>query len=383
VRFLHSSDWHLGRSLHGVSLLPEQRSLLSELGRWLEQNRPHALVLAGDLYDRAVPPKEAVEVLDDFLCHVVLDLKIPVLAIAGNHDSPERLGFASRLLADRGLHLVGPLTPTPHVVTLEDADGPVDFCLLPYASAEQLLSTYPEAPQDATLSYPWLVSRALGACTSARRVLIAHAYVVGGEGSESERDLQLGGASAVPLSTFEGFHYVALGHLHRSQSLDQGRVRYCGTPYPYSFSEVGQDKGFLDVQLDGQGLARAQAVPLAAPRAVRVLRGSLAELVAAGRTDPRREDYVKAELTDQGLILDAMTRLRSGYPNALHIERLCPPEPPTRGASSADPRKLGDLQLFRCFFAEVSGAPPTEEEERLFLEALRATEGGEQVPCDC
>ncbi|MDH5490504.1 MAG: exonuclease SbcCD subunit D, partial [Myxococcales bacterium] len=362
MRILHSSDWHLGRIFHGVHLTEDQAFALEGFVEFAKELEPDVIVIAGDLYDRAVPPPEAVELLDEILGRVVLGLGIPTIAIAGNHDSPERIGFGSRLLRGSGLHLSGPLGPTqPSHITLEDSHGPVDFISLPYASVELVRATLPleggePLPREPGACLRRQIEVATAGLPARRRVAIAHAFVVGGEESESERALTVGGTGAVPSHLFEGFAYTALGHLHRPQSLRGGALRYSGSLLPYSFSELGYEKSVTLAELGAEGELTIATHSLPQRRGFRIVEGTLEALLAAGGEDPSKEDYLLARLLDRGELLNPMARLREVYPQTMHIERVAPAvgsEP----SAAVDRRALSPAELFAEFFLEMMGEP--------------------------
>jgi exonuclease SbcD len=377
VRIVHSSDWHIGRLLHGVSLLEDQREILGRFVAEMEELQPDAIIIAGDIYDRAVPPKEAVELLDETLHRLVMKLEIPTLVIAGNHDSAERLGFASRMLEERGLYIEGPVSAEPRVVPIEAGDEVLDVALIPYAAPEVVRSAL-EDPEirghDQALAV--LCQRALEACEPGHnKVAVAHAFVVGGEESESERALMVGGASEVPTAVFDGFDYVALGHLHRPQRVGADHIRYSGSLLKYSFSETGHDKGYSVISLGYDGLESVEHRSLPGRRNLRRVEGTLAEVVAAGKVDPDNQDYIQANLTDEGILLNAMAHLREAYPNALQIIR------PSFGASEhgakapVDPKEQNTLKLFESFFAQMrDGDELSEAQRKVVVEAIETVE---------
>jgi exonuclease SbcD len=374
MRILHTSDWHIGRVFHHASLLEDQQHSLAQFVELARELRPDVVVIAGDLYDRAVPPGDAVEVLDEVLCRLVLDLKLPTLAIAGNHDSAERVGFASRLLAERGLYVVGNVG-RPGQLSLTDAHGQVDFVGLPYAPPEAVRSVL----QDDTLRghEAALAAQVRHACRGLapgrRRVAVAHAFVTSALTSESERPLSVGGTGAVPAEVFDGFHYVALGHLHRPQSLHGGRLRYSGSLLQYSFSELDHAKSVSLVDLGRDGEVQIEQHPLTPRRPLRRIQGTFEEIVAAAAQDAAREDYVLICLEDTAPVLDAVARLRVLYPNILNMER-------TRFAFEADAarphpaehQRTGPEDLFAAFYKDVTGEALLEAETRVVANAIAA-----------
>jgi exonuclease SbcD len=319
LRLLHTADWHLGRSLGGASFLEDQAHLLrGQLLALLREARPDAVLVAGDVFDRAVPPVDAVELLDDILGEIVLGLRIPVVLIPGNHDATERLSFGARLMRAGGLHIANSALGTP--VRLEDAHGEVWVLPSGYASPVLLAELLGDGSVGCHDSgFGVLCGQLRAACPEgARMVMVAHAFLRDGAESESERMLAVGGAKPVSPERFAGFHYVALGHLHRPQDLAGGRIRYAGSPLAYSFSEVDHGKSVTLVELDARGGLRTEAIPLTPLRALRVLTGRLEEVLDAARPEGR-EDWLRVVLTDPGPVWGAMERLREAYPNVLEL----------------------------------------------------------------
>jgi exonuclease SbcD len=374
MRFLHTSDWHLGRLFHQVSLLEDQAHALAALRVLLRDARPDALLLAGDVYDRAVPPPEAVELFDDFLHAVTSDLGLPIIVIAGNHDSPQRLGFGARLLARSGVHVAGKVRGEVTPIVLEDAHGRVHVLPLPYAEpavVREVLARSDLHGHDATMGAQLEAARAR-VPAGERSVLVAHAFVAGGEASESERPLTVGGSGAVDVATMRGFSYVALGHLHGPQRVGAENIRYSGSLLPYSFSEAAHTKGVSLVTLDAAGACSVEHVALPPRRNLRLLRGTLAEVLAAGRADPRRDDYLHITLLDDVAVLDPMARLREVYPNALELDRTALHRAGPVAGASGDHRKITTSDLFASFFADVVGTPLDDPQRTYLTEVLEA-----------
>jgi exonuclease SbcD len=368
MRLIHTADWHLGRLFHNVHLTRDQEHVLEQLVALAADVKPAAVIVAGDLYDRAVPPTEAVDLLDGVLTELVDRLGIPVVAIAGNHDSAVRVGFASALLRERGLHLVGSLAQAAPAIVLRDEHGPVRVSALPFADPAEARHAYAdEGIHDQHAVSAAGVGRALAAAAGhERHVLVAHAFVAGGLESESERPLSVGGAQMVPAGVFSGFDYVALGHLHRPQACGSETVRYAGSLLKYSFAEHAHDKSVCVVDIGPPGSASGQAghagraavtvetVALSPRRDVRRLEGTLAELLERGPADPRRDDYVLASLTDGGALFDPIGRLRATYPNALAIERPAYERAGAEGPDRPRPGSVSDIDLFEAFFDFVT-----------------------------
>ncbi len=409
MRLLHSADWHLGRLFHGVSLIEDQAHLLDGFARLASEARVDAILLAGDLYDRAVPPPDAVTLFDDFLARVAGELGLPTIVIAGNHDSADRLAFGSRLMSRGGLHVRGRLEANPAPIVLEDAHGPVEIHALPFVDPPHaravLAGKHAEGDAEGTAERSEASAGQEGAlrdhdaCNAAfldrmraqaapgrRRVCVAHAFVTGGrvdvggtvgsdvEESESERPLVVGGGGRVDAGRFEGFDYVALGHLHRPQAMSGGRVRYSGSLMPYSFGESRHEKSVSLVEIDAEGAVSVEAVPLSPRRSVRIVEGTLDALLEATPEGVGGDDYLLARLTDEGALFHPMARLRERYPNVLQIERPALALASGPGAAAASTKtKRAPEQLFADFFEAVEGREMEAEEQAL----LREIVGGE------
>jgi exonuclease SbcD len=275
MRFIHTADWHLGRLFHGVHLTDDQHHALMQVVQVVKEERPDAVLVAGDIYDRAIPPPEAVELLDEALCRLVIDLKVPVVLIAGNHDSPQRLHFGSRLLKDRRLYVTGNLPAKCESVVFGDGNGPVHVYAVPYCEpmiVRQGLSCEEVVDHDSAMRA--IVGRIAGGHPSGeRKILMGHAFVAGGAECESERPLSVGGAGTVDVGSLSGFDYVALGHLHCPQRIGGGEVRYSGSLLKYSFDEVHQPKGVYVVDMDKGGACAVRTVPIVPRRDVRKIEG--------------------------------------------------------------------------------------------------------------
>jgi DNA repair protein SbcD/Mre11 len=377
MRLIHTADWHLGRLFHGRRLTEDQAAVLEQLIALVADVRPAAVLVAGDLYDRAVPSTEAVELLDHVFSEIVLGLGVPVVAIAGNHDSAERIAFGAGLYRERGLLMAGQLSSAAEPLMLRDEHGPLAVHAVPFAAPAEARYRYAdESIRDHAAALEAGVARARAATPAATRsVLVAHAYVSGATTSESERPLSLGGAGEVPPGVFAGFDYVALGHIHRPQRAGDERVRYAGSLLKYSFSEHDQRKSVTVVEVgarspDGPAAIGLVQVELAAPHDVRRLEGTLAEIVERSRTDPRRDDYVLACLRDRGALLDPLSRLREVYPWTMKVERPDVEREAAERGARPDPRRAGEAELFADFFRHVTAGDPSEAERAAFAEVV-------------
>lgn len=370
MRFLHSADWHLGRLFHGRSLLDDQAHVLDQFVELVRELRPDAVLLAGDIYDRAVPPAEAVNLLDEVLSRIVLAEAVPVIMIAGNHDSPDRLGFGSRLLASGGLTVAGRYRGEVQPVVLSDEHGALRVYPLPYCEPAVVRDALGQELRD----HDEAMRAVLDAIRAQhpqgmRSVLVAHAFVAGGAESESERPLSVGGSAAVPASHFDGFDLVALGHLHRPQTM-RDRLHYSGSLMKYSLSEAGHDKSVSLIEIGADGVPTIERIRLAPKRNLRQLRGELSALIEAARLDSACDDYIHATLTDTGALLDPMARLREAYPNVLGCERVVL-QAVGRGQTAQLHRELDMRHLFGDFFSEVTGEALTEAQSQCLDEVIR------------
>lgn len=381
MRFLHTADWHLGRTLNGASFHAEQEAVLGgQLLDILRDTRPDVVLVAGDVFDRAVPPADSVGLLDDILRRIVLGLGTPVVLIPGNHDDPRRLSFGAPLLREAGLHIAD--SARGECIPLRDAHGEVAVLASGYASPLLLATLFaPEEVADHDAGFGCICAhlRSLPA-PGTRTVVVAHAFVAGGAECESERQLMVGGAKAVAPARFAGFDYVALGHLHRPQDLAGGRIRYSGSPLAYSFDEAGQAKSVTLVEMDAAGAVRTEAIPLTPRRPLRRLRGRFAALRDSPAAEGR-EDWLEITLTDELPVFEAQRRLAEVYPHILAFgyarhEALDRAE---GVAAPARPETAEPLALLEAFWRELRGDAPLPEAAapiaRAAIAAARATEG--------
>ncbi|HAG11414.1 MAG TPA: exonuclease sbcCD subunit D [Desulfotomaculum sp.] len=372
MRFIHTSDWHLGRIFYGTHLTDDQAYILEDFIRLVSYSKPDAVLIAGDIYDRAAPPAEVVSLLDDVLSRILLDCRVPVVLIAGNHDSPERVGFAARLLARQGLHIAGVLDKNIAPVEIHDADGTVYIYPLPYADPPVVREKFSVKDiHDHNEAMAYIIKQlTVNIPTGARLILVGHAFVVGGEVSESERPLSIEGSGFVDPEHFFDFHYAALGHLHRPQYAGRENIRYSGSLMKYSFSEAGHRKSVALVEMDRLGKTTIEEVYLTHRRDVRCLEGLLNDILAGPRSGESRDDYLKVTLTDSGAILDAIGKLRNVYPNVLHIERPFLAEGLELCGPGGDHRGLSETSLFSSFFEQVTGAALPAEQLQVFKDTV-------------
>ncbi|MGW4519901.1 exonuclease SbcCD subunit D [Amycolatopsis sp. NPDC004378] len=379
MRFLHTSDWHVGRTFHGADLLAEQEAVLGHLADLVAGEAIDAVLVAGDIYDRAVPSAEAVRVATAAVARIRA-AGAQLVVTPGNHDSAPRLGAFAEFAAAGGLHLRTTVGGLAEPVLLDDADGPVAVYGIPYLEPEPARHALgvPEARgHTGVLTEAMRRIRAdLETRPGVRSVVLAHAFVTGGEPTESERTIAVGGVEQVPGSVFDGVDYVALGHLHGPQTLAE-HLRYSGSPLAYSFSEARQRKSVWLVDLDAHGLAEVRRHELPVPRALATLRGELDDLLADPAHDAYLEHFLSVTVTDRVRPVDAMRRLRERFRYAVHLE--WEPEGGYAGAPlrySDAVRGRSDIEISRGFLDDCRGAPPTESEEQLLFEALEAADRG-------
>jgi len=381
MRLLHTSDWHLGRSLHRADLRAAQSAFLDHLVEVARAERVDAVLVAGDVYDRAVPPVDAVELCEDALLRLH-DTGASIVLISGNHDSARRLGFGGGLLEKAGVHLRTRLGTLDRPVVLGDADGPAAVYGVPYLEPDAVRG---ELPPDLPRGHAGVLGHAVTRIRAdadsrgiRRRVVMAHGWVTGGAASDSERDISVGGVGQVSAALFDGFGYVAMGHLHGQQTVAP-HLRYSGSPLPYSFSEAAQRKGSWLVELDGAGTARAELVPAPVYRRLSVLRGRLEEVLGSAAYAGHEADFVSVTLTDPSRPEGAMDALRARFPHILVLAYEPDGVVPDERGYRARVAGRDDLAVAAEFVQHVRNEPPSPGERRLLagaFEAARAEEAG-------
>lgn len=373
MKFFHTADWHLGKLVQGVYMTDDQRFVLEQFLQAIDIEKPDAVIIAGDLYDRAVPPTEAVHLLDELFAEIVLKRKTPLLTIAGNHDSPSRLNFGSQLMKETGLHIVGQISRNMQSIVLNDTYGEVHFHLVPYADPSQVRYLMEDETiithNQAMKKIIELIEEKMD--KTKRHIFVGHAFVTphGQEEentSDSERPLAIGGAEYVNASLFQPFHYTALGHLHQAHYVLNETIRYSGSPLKYSISEEHHKKGFFIVEIDAEGKTTVEKRLLAPSRDMRTVEGFLQDILK----QPVSEDYVFVKLLDDTPVLSPMEQIRTVYPNAMHVERksfqlISLSEEPEVGRTKKD-----EYTLFRSFYSEVSGKEASVETGEIFKEVL-------------
>lgn len=362
MRLLHTSDWHLGVSLHREPMLVHQQAFLAWLHDLAVEREVDAILVSGDVYDRAIPPVEAVRVLEQAL--VDLSSVCPVVVISGNHDSPARLGFGGRLMEESDVHLRSGVDDVDRPVPLTGRDGvSVLVYGLPYLEpdivrerlgAERSHDAVLQAAMDRVRAH--LAAERSGA-DQPRAVVMAHAFIAGGAPSDSERDVTVGGIADAPASVFAGVDYVALGHLHGAQTVaTEPLARYSGTPLAYSFSEESHEKSVTLVDIDADGAVVMEAVATPVPRRLVTLTGPLEELLEDPAHDHARDAWVRVVLTDAVRPEHAMDRLQARFPATLDLA-FASSLGPGGMEQVLDPRSADPADVIDGFIAHVTGAP--------------------------
>ena len=369
MKLLHLSDLHLGKRVNEVSILDDQNYILHQILEITDAEHPDAVVIAGDVYDKSVPSGEAVTLFDWFLV-ALAKRRVPVLLISGNHDSPERLAFGNRLLDTSGIHISPVYSGEVRPITLQDEHGPVHCWLRPFLKPAHVKRFFPDEPIESHTDACRAAITQMNVDFSARNVLVTHQFVTGASTCESE-ELSVGGSANVDASVFDGFDYVALGHIHGPQNIGSSRIRYCGTPLKYSFSEAAHHKSVTVVSLGEKGDLSLQLCPLYPKHDLREIRGSFASVTDRefyANTDT--DDYLHIILTDEEDVPEAVGKLRRIYPNLM---KLSYDNTRTRADhvidAAANVQQKTPLQLFEELY-ELQNNQPMSEEQRTFTQNL-------------
>ena len=372
MKLLHLSDLHIGKRVNGFSMLEDQRFILDQLQQLAVTESVDGILLAGDLYDKPIPPAEAVSLLDSFLTGLARN-HIPVFAISGNHDSPERLNFGSSLMEGNGIHLTTIYHGAEAPYVLRDAWGEVHIYLLPFLKPALVRHVFPESH---VTTYEKAVAYALAQWnldSSARNILVAHQFVSGGTVCDSE-ERSVGGLDQVSAQCFDAFDYVALGHLHGPQKIQRETLRYCGTPLKYSFSECHHNKSATLVHLDKKGDLSIETRPLHPLRDLREIKGSYDQITARSfYQDQNLQDYLHIILTVEEDVPEALGKLRTIYPN---IMKLTYDNQRTRTnqeiSATEAPEKQSPLALFQSFYEQQNNQPMHEEQVQLLTNLIES-----------
>lgn len=387
MKILHTADWHLGKLIHGIYMTEDQSYLLDALKDYLIANKPDLIIIAGDIFDRAIPPVEAIALLDRFLNDVVLALKIPMIAISGNHDSPQRLKFGSNFLTEQNCHLITHLDPEFTPITMQDEYGDVHIYPIPYcepALVREVLKNPEIKSHDEVFSAIMAIINSK-IDKNARNVLILHAFVIHSSNpetltSDSERPLAIGGSEFISADHFECFDYVALGHLHQSHAIKNERIQYSGSLLKYSLSEANHKKCLLEVTLGEKKNAEStigiKKITLTPKRDMREVKGALKEILAM----PKSEDYIFVTLLDETPVLQPMEQVRTVFPNTMHVRRDLQKKQSLREdhAKLQALKKTDDLSLFQGFYEALTERTADEDTLEIFMDTLNSHPKAEQ-----
>ena len=370
MKIIHLSDLHLGKRVHEFSMLDDQRYILKQILEHVAEEHPDAVILAGDIYDKPVPPAEAVQLFDQFLCGLA-EQGVEVMIISGNHDSAERIAFGGKLMEHSGVHVSPVYDGDVKPVELEDEYGIAQFFLLPFIKPIHVRRCYAEEEIESYTDAMRTAISHMERNADARQVLVTHQFVTGAERSDSE-EISVGGTDNVDVTVFDGFDYVALGHIHRPQRIMRDTVRYCGTPLKYSFSEAGHEKSLTVVELAEKGNVSIRHIPLTPKHDMREIRGTYMELTdRAYYRDMDREDYLHITLTDEEDIPDAVRKLQVIYPNLMKLDY---DNARTRGNQVLQEieaiEKKSPMELFAEFYETQNNQPMDEGQFRLMQEIM-------------
>lgn len=379
MKLIHLSDIHLGKRVNEFSMLEDQAHILKKILAVVDEEKPDGVLIAGDVYDKSVPSTEAVQLFDDFLVRLA-ERKLPVFIISGNHDSPERLSFANRLIDAVGIHLAPVYNGVVEPITLSDEYGPVNVYMLPFIKPAHVRGFFPDIE---ITGYSDAVAAAIGRMNidkTQRNVLITHQFVTGAQRSDSE-ELSVGGTDNIGAEVFCDFDYVALGHIHGPQNMDSGRIRYCGSPLKYSFSEAAQQKSVTVAELKEKGTLEIHTVPLIPRRDMVELKGSYQQLTLREfyENTTYQEDYTHITLTDEEDIPDAVAKLRAVYHNLMKLDY---DNTRTRhsaaisGAENVETRS--PIDLFAEFYELQNGLPMSAEQTELVASLIEKIWEGEE-----
>ena len=369
MKLIHLSDLHIGKRVNEFSLLEDQRYILEQILAVIDQEQADGVLIAGDIYDKPVPPAEAVQVFDDFLTRLA-ERKTPVFAISGNHDCAERVAFGARLMSGTGVYLSPVYDGKVTGITLEDEYGEAVIWLLPFVKPALVRHVFADEEAGSYQEAVRIAVDHIAAEEEKRNVLLAHQFVTGAFRCESE-EILVGGLDNVDVSVFDRFDYVALGHIHSPQQVGRETVRYCGTPLKYSFSEAEQEKSVTVVELGKKGQVGIRTVPLRPLRDMRRIRGTYLELTALSfYQDTNREDYIQAVLTDEEDVPDGLMKLRVIYPNLMKLEYDNQRTRDNREISgTCEAEQKSELELFEEFY-ELQNNQPFSERQREFVMQL-------------
>ena len=369
MKFVHLSDLHLGKRVNEYSMLEDQEYILTKIINIIDDEKPSGVIIAGDVYDKSIPSAEAVQMFDDFLTRLA-KRNLQVFVISGNHDSPERMSFGSRLMDQSGIHISQVYNGEFVPFSMKDEHGVVNVYMLPFVKPAHVKRFSDESIESYTDAIRVAIAE-MKVDQSARNLLITHQFVTGATRSESE-DISVGGSDNVDVSVFDGFDYVALGHIHSPQNCTSDRVRYCGTPLKYSFSEAKDNKSITVVELEEKGNVSVKTVSLVPMRDMVEIKGKYNEIMLKSfyENTSYQEDYIHITLTDEEDIVDAIGKLRTVYHNLMKLDY---DNKRTRSVSqvdgAVDVETKTPIELFSDFY-ELQNNQPMSNEQKAFVEDL-------------
>jgi DNA repair protein SbcD/Mre11 len=366
MKFLHTSDWHLGRQFHNISLIEDQEFVLEQIINHIIQENVSAILISGDIYDRAIPPVSAVNLLNSFLERICFEIKIPVIMISGNHDSLERINFASKMMKNSGLHIISDLNSITDSIII---DG-VNFYGIPYSDPDIVNDLFGAEVKTHHEAMNYLVDKIYSNMNrGSKNILLSHCFINGCSSSESERQLSVGGADLVGVEIFNDFDYVALGHLHAPQSKGEERFRYSGSILKYSFSEISHNKSVTIVEIDNEK-TKIKELPLKPKFDLEIIEDNFDIILEKAKKHPFKDNYFLIRIRDERAILDPMNKLREYLPNVLQIEKIILKND-NEVAKYKSSEKRSELDMFKDFYFEVSGNTLDEIEEKIILNTIK------------
>ncbi len=371
MKQFHLSDLHLGKRVNEFSMLEDQKYILTKIINIIDNEKPDGIIIAGDVYDKSIPSAEAVELFDDFLVRLA-ERKLKVFIISGNHDSPERLAFGGRLMDQSGIHMSPVYNGIVAPISLEDEHGKVNIYMLPFVKPANVRRYFEDACIESYTDAIHIAIQKMNIDTANRNLLVTHQFVTGALRSESE-EISVGGSDNVDSTVFDGFDYVALGHIHAPQNIGSEKIRYCGTPLKYSFSEVNHKKSVTVVELGEKGSLSIHTIPLEPKHDMVDLKGTYLELTSKDFYDDTnyQNDYVHITLTDEDDVPDAIGKLRVVYPNLMKLDydnKRTQKNTEINGADITDNKS--PLDLFAEFYEKQNNQPMTEEQQAFMAEMI-------------
>ncbi len=378
MKLIHLSDLHIGKRVNEFSMLEDQEYILTKIINIIDDEKPDAVVIAGDVYDKSVPSAEAVQLFDDFLCRLA-KRKLQVFVISGNHDSAERMAFGGRLMDISGVHMSPVYNGKVEVISLDDEFGKVNFFMLPFVKPANVRRFFEDAEIESYTDAIRVAVENMNVNADERNVIVTHQFVTGAEKCESE-EISVGGSDNVDASVFDAFDYVALGHIHGPQNIGSDRIRYCGTPLKYSFSEAKHKKSVTIVEMGAKGSLEIKTIALEPKRDMREIKGTYAEItLKENYINTNTDDYMHITLTDEEDIPDAIGKLRVIYPNLMKLDY---DNKRTRSSSKLDVienvERRSPLDLFSEFYEKQNNQPMSDEQSEFVKTLIESIWEGEK-----